>query len=84
MAGPSNSDGIEDSGKPDGAVRRDSCGGACDHADYADHAVDATTGPSDSRCAEDRGRPDCPVHRQSREVDEFLEVVKDIPPRTDV
>ena len=70
----------EECGSPAGAVRRDSCGDACDHADHADHAVDATTGPSNSRYAEDRGRPDCAVHRQSREVDEFLEVVKDIPP----
>ena len=27
---------MEDCGSPAGAVRRDSCGGACDHADHAD------------------------------------------------
>ena len=31
--GNSGSDFIEDCGSPDGAVRRQSCGGACDHAD---------------------------------------------------
>ena len=34
--GPSYSDFVEDCGSPAGAVRRDSCGGACDHADHAD------------------------------------------------
>ena len=33
MTGPSNSDWVEDSGNPAGEVRRQSCGGACDHAD---------------------------------------------------
>ena len=33
MKGPSDSDCVEDSGKPAGAVRRQSCGGSCDHAD---------------------------------------------------
>ena len=35
-AGPSGSDGAEDCGSPAGAIRRDSCGCACDHA--SDHA----------------------------------------------
>ena len=30
---PSDSDCVEDSGNPAGAVRRQSCGGACEHAD---------------------------------------------------
>ena len=33
VTGPSDSDCIEDSGKPAGAVRRQSCGRACDQAD---------------------------------------------------
>ena len=65
VPGPSKSDFVEDCGSPAGAVRRDNCGGTCDHADHADHAVDATAGPSDSRCADDRGRPECAVHQQS-------------------
>ena len=52
--GPSNSDFGEDCGSPSGAVRRDSCGCARDHAD---HAVDGTTGPPVSDSAEDRESP---------------------------
>ena len=43
---------------------------SCRHA-----GGDAVTGPSDSRCAEDRGSTS-----DYADVDEFLEVVKDIPP----
>ena len=63
---------------PTDFVQRQGCRSACG---------DAATSPSDSRCVEDRKSPDCAVHRQSRgntcyyaDVDEFLEVVKDIPP----
>ena len=84
---PSISDFVEECGSPASAVRRDSCGGACDHAVHADHAVDATTDPSNSRYAEDRGRPDCAVRQQSRgntsdyaDENRLLEVVMDIPP----